>query len=149
VYGPVITRGLSPGRATAQYWGQRHHSRLGIRAIRGLPKLKGRKPFGGFVLSHDFVEAALMRRGGWKVRMATIAAALGRISPRHSSTSLFATPLGSGKSAAHENHRRGGPEVHFAHAPGRGHNELFVLAPVAVMIGIVLCTCHSVAPDTS
>ena len=37
----------------------------------GLPRLKGRKPFGGFVLSHDFVEAALMRRGGWKVRMAT------------------------------------------------------------------------------
>ena len=37
----------------------------------GLPKLAGRKPFGGFVLSHDFVEAALMRRGGWKVRMAT------------------------------------------------------------------------------
>ena len=34
-------------------------------------KLEGRKPFGGFVLSHDFVEAALMRRGGWKVRMAT------------------------------------------------------------------------------
>jgi len=37
----------------------------------GLPKLEGRKPFGGFVLSHDFVEAALMRRGGWEVRMAT------------------------------------------------------------------------------
>ena len=37
----------------------------------GLPQLAGRKPFGGFVLSHDFVEAALMRRGGWKVRMAT------------------------------------------------------------------------------
>jgi membrane glycosyltransferase len=37
----------------------------------GLPVLKGRKPFGGHVLSHDFVEAALIRRGGWKVRMAT------------------------------------------------------------------------------
>jgi len=37
----------------------------------GLPVLPGRKPFGGHVLSHDFVEAALMRRGGWKVGMAT------------------------------------------------------------------------------
>jgi membrane glycosyltransferase len=35
-----------------------------------LPLLEGRTPFGGHVLSHDFVEAALMRRGGWKVRMA-------------------------------------------------------------------------------
>ena len=34
-----------------------------------LPELKGRKPFGGHVLSHDFVEAALMRRGGWAVTM--------------------------------------------------------------------------------
>jgi membrane glycosyltransferase len=35
----------------------------------GLPELKGRKPFGGHVLSHDFVEAALLRRGGWAVTM--------------------------------------------------------------------------------
>lgn len=27
--------------------------------------LKGRAPFGGHILSHDFVEAALIRRGGW------------------------------------------------------------------------------------
>jgi membrane glycosyltransferase len=50
---------------------QRHHSHAAFAEQCGLPKLKGRKPFGGFVLSHDFVEAALMRRGGWKVRMAT------------------------------------------------------------------------------
>ena len=31
----------------------------------GLPKLKGKGPFGGFILSHDFVEAALIARGGW------------------------------------------------------------------------------------
>jgi membrane glycosyltransferase len=34
-----------------------------------LPELKGRKPFGGHILSHDFVEAALMRRAGWEIRM--------------------------------------------------------------------------------
>ena len=32
--------------------------------------LPGRKPFGGHILSHDFVEAALLRRAGWAVRMA-------------------------------------------------------------------------------
>jgi membrane glycosyltransferase len=32
-----------------------------------LPVLPGRPPFGGPILSHDFVEAALMRRAGWEV----------------------------------------------------------------------------------
>ena len=31
----------------------------------GLPVLEGKAPFGGHILSHDFVEAALIRRGGW------------------------------------------------------------------------------------
>jgi membrane glycosyltransferase len=35
----------------------------------GLPILRGCKPFGGHILSHDFVEAALMRRGGWAIHM--------------------------------------------------------------------------------
>src|SRR5271154_917965 len=73
VYGPVITRGLSAWSGdSANYWG--HNAIICVAAFAqycGLPKLEGRKPFGGFVLSHDFVEAALMRRGGWKVRMAT------------------------------------------------------------------------------
>ena len=73
VYGPVITRGLSAWSGdTGNYWG--HNAIIRVSAFAqycGLPKLTGRKPFGGFVLSHDFVEAALMRRGGWKVRMAT------------------------------------------------------------------------------
>jgi membrane glycosyltransferase len=73
VYGPVITRGLSAWSGdSSNYWG--HNAIIRVAAFAqncGLPKLKGRKPFGGFVLSHDFVEAALMRRGGWKVRMAT------------------------------------------------------------------------------
>jgi membrane glycosyltransferase len=73
VYGPVIARGLSAWSGdSGNYWG--HNAIIRVAAFAeycGLPKLKGRKPFGGFVLSHDFVEAALMRRGGWKVRMAT------------------------------------------------------------------------------
>jgi membrane glycosyltransferase len=73
VYGPVISRGLSAWSGdSGNYWG--HNAIIRVAAFAqycGLPKLKGRKPFGGFVLSHDFVEAALMRRGGWKVRMTT------------------------------------------------------------------------------
>src|ERR1700722_5343771 len=73
VYGPVITRGLSAWSGdSGNYWG--HNAIIRVAAFAehcGLPKLTGRKPFGGFVLSHDFVEAALMRRGGWKGRMLT------------------------------------------------------------------------------
>jgi membrane glycosyltransferase len=73
VYGPVITRGLAAWSGdSGNYWGHNAIIRMAAFAQNcGLPKLKGRKPFGGFVLSHDFVEAALMRRAGWKVRMAT------------------------------------------------------------------------------
>jgi membrane glycosyltransferase len=73
VYGPVITRGLSAWSGdSGNYWGHNAIIRMAAFAQNcGLPKLAGRKPFGGFVLSHDFVEAALMRRAGWKVRMAT------------------------------------------------------------------------------
>jgi membrane glycosyltransferase len=35
----------------------------------GLPELNGRKPFGGHILSHDFVEAVLLQRAGWGVHM--------------------------------------------------------------------------------
>ena len=72
-YGPVITRGLAAWSGdSGNYWG--HNAIIRVAAFAeccGLPELEGRKPFGGHVLSHDFVEAALMRRGGWKVRMAT------------------------------------------------------------------------------
>jgi membrane glycosyltransferase len=53
------------------YWG--HNAIIRVRAFAqdaGLPELRGRKPFGGHILSHDFVEAALMRRGGWAIHIA-------------------------------------------------------------------------------
>ena len=52
------------------YWG--HNAIIRVKAFAeaaGLPELKGRKPFGGHILSHDFVEAALIRRAGWAVNM--------------------------------------------------------------------------------
>ena len=36
-------------------------------AAAGLPALSGRPPLGGEILSHDFVEAALLQRAGWSV----------------------------------------------------------------------------------
>jgi membrane glycosyltransferase len=36
-----------------------------------LPHLRGKPPFGGHILSHDFVEAALIRRAGWSVVIAS------------------------------------------------------------------------------
>jgi membrane glycosyltransferase len=71
VYGPVIATGLAmwSGR-DGNYWG--HNAIIRTRAFAdhcGLPDLKGKPPFGGHVLSHDFVEAALIRRAGWAVYM--------------------------------------------------------------------------------
>ncbi|MFD0936328.1 glucans biosynthesis glucosyltransferase MdoH, partial [Methylobacterium trifolii] len=71
IYGPVIATGLSvwSGR-DGNYWG--HNAIIRTRAFAqscGLPDLPGKPPFGGHVLSHDFVEAALIRRAGWAVYM--------------------------------------------------------------------------------
>lgn len=71
VYGPVIGRGVAWWHgAESNYWG--HNAIIRTQAFAeqaGLPTLPGREPFGGHVLSHDFVEAALMRRGGWATHM--------------------------------------------------------------------------------
>jgi membrane glycosyltransferase len=51
----------------ANYWG--HNAILRVQAFTdhcGLPVLPGEPPLGGEILSHDFVEAALLRRAGWK-----------------------------------------------------------------------------------
>ena len=71
IYGPVIGTGLSvwAGRS-GNYWG--HNAIIRVRAFAescGLPTLPGRPPLGGMILSHDFVEAALIRRAGWDVYM--------------------------------------------------------------------------------
>jgi membrane glycosyltransferase len=71
VYGPVLSRGLALwyGRE-GNYWG--HNAIIRVRAFAascGLPQLSGRKPFGGEIMSHDFIEAALLRRAGFAVYM--------------------------------------------------------------------------------
>jgi len=71
VYGPLIAEGIAWWHGSeGNYWG--HNAIIRTRAFAeaaGLPELPGRKPFGGHILSHDFVEAALLRRAGWAVHM--------------------------------------------------------------------------------
>ena len=71
VYGPMIARGVSAWSGdTGNYWG--HNAIIRTRAFAaacGLPRLPGKAPFGGTILSHDFVEAAALCRAGWKVRL--------------------------------------------------------------------------------
>lgn len=67
LHSPVLATGFSFWQTdTANYWG--HNAILRMSAFRdccGLPDLPGNPPLGGEILSHDFVEAALLRRGGW------------------------------------------------------------------------------------
>lgn len=67
VYGPIVSAGLAYWQVgDSNYWG--HNAIIRIKAFMDcckLPVLKGKAPFGGPILSHDFVEAALIRRGGW------------------------------------------------------------------------------------
>ncbi|MEQ8966968.1 MAG: glucans biosynthesis glucosyltransferase MdoH [Azospirillaceae bacterium] len=72
VYGPVAAAGQAFWQVgTGNYWG--HNAIIRIAAFTGscgLPDLPGRAPLGGPILSHDFVEAALLCRDGWQVWMA-------------------------------------------------------------------------------
>jgi len=70
-YGPLLAAGLAlwHGR-DGNYWG--HNAIIRVRAFAdacGLPQLRGGPPLGGHILSHDFVEAALLRRAGYAVYM--------------------------------------------------------------------------------
>ena len=72
VYGPLFTAGLHFWQlGESFYWG--HNAIIRVAPFMrhcALGRLPGRGPFAGEILSHDFVEAALMRRAGWKVWMA-------------------------------------------------------------------------------
>ncbi len=72
LYGRLFTIGLNFWQlAESNYWGHNAIIRLAPFIEHcSLPELPGKEPFGGKILSHDYVEAALMRRGGWEVWMA-------------------------------------------------------------------------------
>ena len=73
LYSPMLATGLSFWQTdSANYWG--HNAIIRIAPFMqhcGLPTLQGRAPFGGEILSHDFVEAALLRRAGWQAYLLT------------------------------------------------------------------------------
>ena len=72
LYGPMSAAGLSYwALGEGNYWGHNAIIRVAPFAeLCGLPLLSGRAPLGGEIMSHDFVEAALLRRGGWQVWIA-------------------------------------------------------------------------------
>jgi membrane glycosyltransferase len=71
VYGVNMGRGFAVWTGmTGNFLG--HNALVRTRAFAasaGLPHLPGRAPRGGVILSHDFVEAAMLRRAGWGVEM--------------------------------------------------------------------------------
>jgi membrane glycosyltransferase len=72
LYGRVAWTGLAWWSGPeSSFWG--HNAIVRTRAFAetcGLPSLAGPKPFGGEVMSHDALESALLRRGGWGVHLA-------------------------------------------------------------------------------
>lgn len=70
VYGWLLAEGLSLwSQSEGNYWG--HNAIIRIQAFAQsaqLPYLNGRRGQQQLVLSHDFVEAGLLRRAGWTVR---------------------------------------------------------------------------------
>jgi membrane glycosyltransferase len=71
-YGQIFGAGLAWWSGGAgNFWG--HNAIVRVRAFAahaGLPVLPGKGPLGGHIMSHDFVEAALLRRAGWRVEIA-------------------------------------------------------------------------------
>jgi membrane glycosyltransferase len=72
LYAPIFITGLNFwAQGFGNYWG--HNAIIRTEPFMqhcDLPQLPGRKPFGGQILSHDFVEAALLLRAEWEVWMA-------------------------------------------------------------------------------
>ena len=72
-YSLIFVTGLNFWQGGAgNYWGHNAIIRIEpfVQHCR-LPTLPGREPLGGQILSHDFVEAAFMRRAGWRVYLAS------------------------------------------------------------------------------
>ncbi len=94
---PMLSSGLVWWQLSeSNYWG--HNAIMRVQPFANhcaLPRLPGKEPFGGEILSHDFVEAALLRRAGYEVWMAAgPRRAAGSRCPRTSSTSPRAIVAG-------------------------------------------------------
>ena len=69
LYAPIFIAGLNFwAQGFGNYWG--HNAIIRTEPFMqccDLPQLPGVKPFGGQILSHDFVEAALLLKENWQV----------------------------------------------------------------------------------
>jgi membrane glycosyltransferase len=69
VYGRLYTAAFAKLQGPdGNYWG--HNAIIRVKPFMencGLPILSGHPPLGGEIMSHDFVEAALLRRAGWEL----------------------------------------------------------------------------------
>lgn len=69
LYSPMLATGSAFWQTDkANYWG--HNAIIRVKAFIdccGLPTLQGKAPFGGEILSHDFVEASLLHSANWDV----------------------------------------------------------------------------------
>jgi membrane glycosyltransferase len=72
LYSPIFLAGINYWQQNeGNYWG--HNAIIRAQPFMehcALPALPGSEPFGGRILSHDFVEASLMRKAGWGVWLA-------------------------------------------------------------------------------
>jgi membrane glycosyltransferase len=72
LYAPIFITGLNFwAQAFGNYWG--HNAIIRTEPFMNhcdLPQLPGAKPLGGHILSHDFVEAALLLKANWEVWLA-------------------------------------------------------------------------------
>ncbi|CAN5895353.1 hypothetical protein BH11VER1_BH11VER1_02020 [soil metagenome] len=71
LYGPTFIAGMNYWQCgEANFWGHNAIIRLApFIEYCALPPLPEKVPFGGHIMSHDFVEAALMRKAGYAVRL--------------------------------------------------------------------------------
>lgn len=71
--GPLFATGLAFWQlGESNYWG--HNAIIRLRAFAehcALPRLRGSPPFGGEIMSHDIVEAAFLRRAGYRTWLVT------------------------------------------------------------------------------
>ena len=150
VYGPVITRGLSAWSGdSGNYWG--HNAIIRVAAFAqycGLPQLKGRKPFGGFVLSHDCRGRADASRG-WKVRMADCGGSWEESPPTLIDVAVRDRRWAQGNLQHMKIIGGAGLQIRQPPALGRGNHELFELPAVAGDARHRLRARRSIAADSS
>lgn len=154
LYSPMLAAGQSFWQGdAANYWG--HNAIIRTRAFMdyaGLPTLSGRPPLGGEILSHDFVEAALLKRGGWQVILdTTITTAVSRHDPYASAShsSFEAMPSNLLDFAKRDRRWLQGNLQHLRLLSGAGLHPLsrlhffygaFAYLSSLVWLGLLLCT---------